>query len=112
MSGQTMIAAPGSGHSGVLIVQSGPDSGKSFALRDGDNLIGREADCAVRLSEESVSRTHAMVRKDGDRFLVFDMGSRLGTRVDGESLPGHRITPGETIAMGKSSITLTLPGGR
>jgi pSer/pThr/pTyr-binding forkhead associated (FHA) protein len=106
MSGATVVLTPGSGSSGVLIVQAGPDAGKSFPLAAGDNLIGRDNSCNVLLTDESVSRTHAMVRREEDRFVVFDLGSRTGTQVNGESISGYRLTPGEPIALGRSEIVL------
>lgn len=106
MSGATMVAQPGSGSGGVLIAQSGPDAGKSYSLAQGDNIIGRESDCSVMLTDGSVSRRHAMIRKVEDRFIVFDLGSRTGTKVENATLTGHRLSMGETIKMGRSELVL------
>ena len=108
-SGETMIQEPGGGGGGgVLIAQSGPDSGKSFTLAQGDNLIGREPGIAVLLADDTVSRRHALIRYEQGRHIVFDLGSRTGTRVDQERIGGHRLTPSETITLGTTEIVLML----
>ena len=106
MSGATVVDQPGSGSGGVLIAQSGPDAGKSYSLAQGDNIIGRESDCSVMLTDGSVSRHHAMIRKEEDRFVVFDLGSRTGTKVEDATLTGYRLIMGETISMGRSELVL------
>ena len=107
-SDQTMIEQPDIG-SGLLIVQSGPDAGKTFPLTQENNLIGREPECTVLLSDESVSRRHAIVRWDGDRFVVFDLGSRTGTQVGGEAIKGVRLSPGDSLSLGRTEMVLMQP---
>lgn len=48
-------------------------------LREGENLIGRAADAAVRISSAKVSRRHARITVAGDRAQLEDLGSRNGT---------------------------------
>lgn len=46
----------------------------------GDSLIiGREEDCDVCLNDRQVSRRHATVYRQGNRYFVRDLGSRNGT---------------------------------
>ena len=112
MTGQTVVVQPGDANGGVLVAQSGPDAGKSFALAAGDNLIGREPDSKVLLTDGTVSRRHALIRKERDRLVVFDLGSQSRTRVDGESISGHRLSHGETISVGRSEVTLMQIGSK
>lgn len=105
-SSETIVEQPGGDGGGVLIAQSGPDAGKSFPLSAGDNVIGRDPEAAVTLADETVSRTHAVVRQDQGRFVVLDLGSRSGTRVDGEQVRGYKLTPGETVTLGSTEVVL------
>ena len=73
-AGETIIHQPDSSTGGILVAQSGPDAGKSFPLAQGDNLIGRDLDSAVLLTDETVSRRHALIRREDNRFVVFDLG--------------------------------------
>ena len=112
MSGETIVGQPGGGSGGVLVTQSGPDAGKSFPLSQGDNSIGRDTDSAVLLTDDTVSRRHALIRQDEDRFLVFDLGSRTGIQVDGESISGHKLSAGETVTIGKTEFVLMQTEGQ
>ncbi len=63
-----------------IIILSGPDEGKQFALSgQGPFFIGRSDDSEVALSDTSVSRKHSRISfKDGE-WLVRDESSRNGT---------------------------------
>ena len=45
--------------------------------------IGRRNDCDLRIADLSVSRLHAQLDRDEDGWLLSDLGSRNGTRVNG-----------------------------
>ena len=107
---QTMVEQQGPGAGGVMIVQSGPDAGKSFPLVQGDNAVGRDPGGEVVLSDDAVSRRHALIRNEQDKIIVFDLGSRTGTQVDGEPLRGHVLSAGETITLGSTELVLMQPG--
>ena len=109
-SGETVVSSP-TGSSLSLIVESGPDAGKSFLLSSAQNLIGRDPSAQVVLSDPTVSRRHAMIRVDSDRVTVTDLGSRSGTNVDGEFITGVQITVGSHIAIGQSEFTPMMPSG-
>ena len=73
-------------------------------------MIGREAGITVLLADDTVSRRHALIRYEQGRYVVFDLGSRTGTQVDGENISGHRLSPAETITLGTTEIVLMLVG--
>ena len=73
-------------------------------------MIGRDSDSDVLLTDETVSRRHSLIRREQDRFVVFDLGSRTGTRVDGESMSAHQLSAGDTISMGRTEMVLMQPG--
>ena len=64
----------------------------------------------VVLSDDAVSRRHALIRNEQDNIIVFDLGSRTGTQVDGETLGGHVLSAGETITLGTTELVLMQPG--
>ena len=64
--------------------------GQRYALLIGDNVIGRGADCDLRLRLSAVSRRHAVVRWDGEEATITDLGSTNGTILNGEQLAPHR----------------------
>jgi predicted component of type VI protein secretion system len=60
-----------------LFVLSGPDVGRSFDVRPGDT-IGRSPECIVTLKDPSISRNHARLVREGERWVLLDQGSRNG----------------------------------
>ncbi len=53
-------------------------------LADGTDLtLGRSPDNDCVLTHDSVSRRHARIRNEGARWIVEDLGSKNGVRVDG-----------------------------
>ncbi|MDA1129748.1 MAG: FHA domain-containing protein [Chloroflexi bacterium] len=107
-NGETMIDRHGQS-SMVLVARTGPDSGRSFNLSEGYNHIGRDPSSGVRLSDESVSRHHAVIRCEDGAITLFDVGSRSGTEVDGKSVGGHLVNDQDTISVGRTTIRLMAP---
>lgn len=67
--------------------------GKSHALdlSDGEHSVGRAGDNAVKLPVARVSKRHAVLRIDGDRLFVRDLGSTNGTEVNGQRIGGEEV---------------------
>ena len=90
----------------MLVVKAGVDSGKSYMVKEGDNLVGRASECTVKLTDESVSRQHAMVRWQNGKLALFDLSSTSGTELDGRPIRGNLLQNGDMIEMGRSKIIL------
>jgi pSer/pThr/pTyr-binding forkhead associated (FHA) protein len=75
-----------------------PGSGTVFT-------IGRTQDCDLRISDMSVSRHHAQLTRTDDGWLLSDMGSHNGTRINGwlvrEPVP---LRPGDTVQFGSATF--------
>ena len=68
------------------------------ALRDGETLIGRHADCAIRLDSRMISGRHARLEKLGDQYFLEDLDSRNGTFLNGRPISGRMsLTPTDHI---------------
>jgi hypothetical protein len=102
-------AQPSSSSLAYLVIRAGIHEGKTFQLSDVTN-IGRQADANdIVLDDDGVSRQHARVRFEKDKFVLFDLASSNGTFVqDRETgewkkiqqralVEGMRIKIGETI---------------
>jgi len=67
--------------------------------------IGRLTTCEVVRADPNASRRHAEVRPDGNGWVVVDLGSTNGTRVNGLPVVGDRVlADGDVIAIGASSL--------
>jgi len=76
-------------------------AGQAFALA-GETTIGRASGCAVSIDDSRVSKIHARVFADGNRWIIEDLGSTNGTSVNGERIDMPRVLgPGDTIQVGE-----------
>jgi hypothetical protein len=69
-------------------------------------IVGSDEESAdIALSDETVSSVHAILERVGTTWLVRDLGSRNGTRLDGERLAGqNRLRDGAEIMVGRSRL--------
>ena len=56
--------------------------------------------------DKSVSRRHAMIWAEDEKFWIEDLGSTLGTYVNGLRRPKCEVKFGDKIHMGKTMIQL------
>ena len=77
-------------------------------------VIGRSMGCDLTLSDPTVSRWHAELVRDGERWVVRDMGSTNGTRVNGDVVSGDEVPKdglaGALVQVGKRRF-VRLVGG-
>jgi hypothetical protein len=79
--------------------------GKTAVLRSSGGVIGRSRECDVVLSDQNVSRKHAEVRPSGGKWIVKDLGSTNGVKVNGRRIAGPQsLKPGDTIELGTTTI--------
>lgn len=83
---------------------SGPEDGKVVGFSKEAVTIGRSSDCDICLAhDETVSRHHARLLREGDRLFIEDTGSTHGTFVDGQRVQGRTpLSPGALICVGHS----------
>lgn len=80
---------------------------QTFALVDGDSIIGRDPRCQVWLDHSGVSRRHAQISigKGSERPMLTDLGSTNGTFVRGERIDGPTpLADGDVIKIGSISV--------
>jgi hypothetical protein len=86
--------------SAVLSVQ-----GRTELLGSGGGVIGRSRDCDVTVEDANVSRHHAEVRPSGGSWIVRDLGSTNGVKVNGARISGPSpVEPGDRIAQGTADV--------
>jgi pSer/pThr/pTyr-binding forkhead associated (FHA) protein len=74
---------------------------REFRLREGDNVIGRDASAEILIDSQVVSRRHARITLADGIAQVEDLGSKNGTSVGGEPLAGpRRLDNGDIITVG------------
>ncbi len=72
--------------------------------------IGRNSQCDVRISNESVSRRHAEIQMTEFGAMIVDLGSTNGVVVNGEKVEEHRLSSGDCVELG-NHVFRYLDGG-
>ena len=90
-----------------LLVEKGPDRGKSVTLAVGEQLVaGRDKEANLQLSDTMASRRHFMIASKGSIFGLKDLSSANGTLVNGRQAEGaHRLQYGDSIQVGETLIS-------
>lgn len=95
------VAASSSIDGPHLLARSGNMAGAVIAIPWGELRIGRSSSNHVCLGERSVSRQHAAIIRDQRNVYIKDLGSRLGTYVNGYPINGvAMLRVGDIIRIG------------
>ena len=100
-------------HAGLAATRSGQDKHRAvtvsnrFALRLGENLLGRVEDGVAWIEAPTVSRRHARILVEHDRAVIEDLGSKNGTFVRGIRITKPTaLAAGDVIRLGRVSMKL------
>jgi two-component system NtrC family sensor kinase len=92
----------------TLYVLQGPDKGQTLKTEDDTVLIGRGSDQAP-LTDQTVSRRHAELRRENGAWIIRDLNSANGTCVNGVRIQEPtRLKHGDQVKLGS---TLLMYGG-
>lgn len=88
----------------TIQVLEGIDKGRVFRDLATPVSIGREEGNTLRLNDERVSRFHAKVQIDKDDYILTDLESTNGTRVNGTVVQIRRLRFGDRVSVGRSLL--------
>jgi pSer/pThr/pTyr-binding forkhead associated (FHA) protein len=83
-----------------LVVMTPPIAGQEFLLDRASVVIGRTQENDVVLNHKSISRHHAKIIRDGDRYVVVDLESANGVRVNGAEYERVELQSGDVLELG------------
>jgi signal transduction histidine kinase len=96
-------------HRATLLVINGANRGSRFDVTSAqDVIIGRSVGSNVRLDDSEVSRHHARINHDGTHFILRDLGSANGSRINGQICTEHELRNGDTLQFGASILAFQL----
>lgn len=106
-SGGALPTAAGSGSARTLVITSGVAAGTSIPLDDDVITIGRSTDSTLVIVDEYTSTYHARLARAGDRWMLTDLDSTNGTKLDGNRVTGTVPAPVFTpITIGTTTFEL------
>ena len=93
----------------VAAARACASDGRVEIVGSGGAVLGRSRDGDVVLDDPNVSRHHAEVRPSGGSWIVNDLGSTNGIKVNGRRVDGPQsLKRGDVIEIGTSRVTFEL----
>jgi pSer/pThr/pTyr-binding forkhead associated (FHA) protein/tetratricopeptide (TPR) repeat protein len=83
-----------------LVAVSTGLAGSEFTLDRPSLVIGRTPENDIVLNHKSISRHHAKIIRDGDKYIVVDLESANGVRVNGSEFERVELQTGDTVELG------------
>lgn len=90
-----------------LVIQSGPDQGKTYPITKDRVIIGRKTGDLL-LSDPEVSGSHASLEIVGNTYFLRDLRSTNGTYLNGSKVTETQLKHLDEIALGKTTIIFTV----
>jgi hypothetical protein len=78
--------------------------GRRTVLAGSRFVIGRSRDSDLTLDDPNVSRRHAELRREDGAWVVADLASTNGVKVNGRRVAEHRLVPGDEITVGLETL--------
>src|SRR3954464_14239506 len=70
----------------------------------GPVVIGRSPECDLAVRDILLSRRHCMIERIGETWVVADLSSKNGTRVNSELITRQVLHDGDVIRIGRTRI--------
>jgi FhaA, N-terminal domain/FHA domain len=116
-SGRTMVYSNAERLAEPLQERARARSETALLLLDGRRMVvgpagatlGRSRHCDVVLGDPNVSRQHAEIRPRGGSWVLTDLGSTNGSRINGRPVEGPEVVrPGDEIELGSTVLRFEL----
>ena len=82
--------------------------GRRNVLSGSRVVLGRSRECDIVVADANVSRRHAEMRREGDRWSVVDLGSTNGIKVNGRRADQAVLNDGDQVTIGVTVMTFEL----
>lgn len=94
----------------VLTCVTGADRGVVFPVAFEVSIIGREDGADVRVRDRAVSRRHASLRRDDQRYLISDLSATNGVYLNGVRVREQQeLMTGDVIELGQTLLRFDGP---
>ncbi len=87
-----------------LQVVNGPNAGARVDLSQGEVYIGRAPASTLALLEPEIAWRHCQIRRQGERYLISDLRSSVGTFVNGMRSAERWLEDGDQISVGRTTL--------
>ena len=97
---------------GPRLILKGPGSEVTEYPLGQSSVLGRSTTASVRLADREVSRKHSQIDREGDDYVLRDLGSSNGTFLNGKRILGAaKLSDGDEVLIGTSKMEFRLTSG-
>lgn len=89
------------GPAAKLVLQGANDE---WSIEGDRAVIGRLSGSEIEIEDPGASRRHAEIRRDGEDFLVIDLGSTNGTLLNDSPVTEATLEDGDKITIGRTVL--------
>jgi pSer/pThr/pTyr-binding forkhead associated (FHA) protein len=99
---------------GEFLSVSSPDGNNQVPIGNRPITIGRHPENVLVLRDSQASRFHCVIERSPRGWVLRDLDSRNGTKVNGQRVQTAILAGGDTISIGTTQVRLVLPqqGGK
>jgi hypothetical protein len=90
----------------LVVVKGGPSAGTSFSLDKAKTTIGRHPGSDIFLDDVTVSRRHGEIVREGDDFVITDVGSLNGSYLNHDRVDFAVLSSGDEVQIGKYRLLI------
>ncbi|MGH2675095.1 MAG: FhaA domain-containing protein, partial [Actinomycetota bacterium] len=94
-------AAPAVGGRATLVLTG---DGQEWTLDRERSVIGRLSGSEIEIEDPGASRRHAEIRRQGEEYVVVDLGSTNGTLVNDSPISEATLEDGDRITIGRTVL--------
>ena len=94
-------AAAASGPAAKLVLQGADEE---WRLETERSVIGRLSGSEVEIQDPGASRRHAEIRREGEEYVVVDLGSTNGTLLNDAPVSESTLEDGDRITIGRTVL--------
>src|SRR4051794_12391191 len=92
----------------TLVGQTGGHHGREVAIDTPEFMIGRDPACQLQIDLANVSRIHCRFVRDGGRVWIEDLGSNLGTEINGRAIRSVEVKDGDELRIGSERFLISV----
>ncbi len=87
-----------------LVAQSPEFAGKSFDLTGPEITVGRVEDNKIQIEHASISGHHALLKLDALDYVIKDLESTNGSRINGEKILEQKLRRNDVLRLGNIEL--------
>jgi Protein of unknown function (DUF3662)/FHA domain len=100
-----------SGGAALEVLDDSGESKEKISLASSPVTVGRLSTNDIVLGDANVSRRHAELRRDGDGWIVTDLGSTNGSLVNGRPATQQQLKDGDRLTFGSTDLVFRISAG-